>query len=69
MRFLATSAAVSLSLLLPSPAEAAERRPDGAVAFIVGAATIFAGFALGGTLVAASGVDAAKNEAGPASRR
>ena len=64
MRFLATSAALSVLLLVSSPAQAADSRPDGVVAFAVGAVTIFAGFAIGGTLVAASGQDAAKNEAG-----
>ena len=65
MRSIATAAAlVPLLLFASSSARAADSRPDGALAFVVGAATIFAGFAIGGTLVAASGDDAAKNEAG-----
>jgi hypothetical protein len=57
-------AALLGSLLLPSPARAQDSSPDGTSAFLAGAATLFAGFAVGGTLVAASGRDAAKNEAG-----
>jgi hypothetical protein len=65
MRFLVKSAALtSLLLFSSSPARAADRHPDGVVAFAVGAVTIFAGFAIGGTLVAASGENAGKNEAG-----
>jgi hypothetical protein len=71
MRSLAISAALATLLLLrPTLVQGAEPRPppppqpDGAVAFLVGAATVLAGFAAGGTLVAASGEDAAKNEAG-----
>jgi hypothetical protein len=65
MRSLAISAPlVALLLFASSPARAADSHPGGAVAFVVGAATIFAGFAIGGTLVAASGEDASKNEAG-----
>jgi hypothetical protein len=46
------------------PPPPAPPQPDGAVAFFVGAATILAGFAIGGTLVAASGENARANEAG-----
>ena len=64
MRLLVTSATLAALLLPPSSAHATDHGPDGVVAFAVGAATIFAGFAIGATLVAASGNDAAKNEAG-----
>jgi hypothetical protein len=64
MRLLPTSAALATLLVSSSSARATEPPPDGAVAFLAGAATIFAGFAVGGTLVAASGKNAAQNEAG-----
>jgi hypothetical protein len=64
MRLIATAAALAPLLLFPASARADDSPPDGALALIVGAATIFAGFAIGGTLVAASGDDGAKNEAG-----
>jgi hypothetical protein len=66
-RPIATSVALSALLLLLHPSDARaddDSRPDGAAAFMVGAATILAGFAVGGTLVAASGENPAKNEAG-----
>jgi hypothetical protein len=64
MRLLATSATLAALFLASSPAHATESRPDGAAAFVVGAATMFAGFAIGATLVGVSGQDAATNEAG-----
>jgi hypothetical protein len=51
-----------VALAVASPARAAD--PDPAIAIAVGAATIFAGFAIGGTLMAASGDNTAPNEAG-----
>ncbi len=60
----ASATLAALLLLTPSRARAADSRPDGVVAFAVGAVTMFAGFVIGGTLVAASGADAAKNETG-----
>jgi hypothetical protein len=63
MRRFARVVVTAALITLPSPARA-DDRPNGVTAFAVGAATIFAGFAIGGTLVAASGTDAAKNEAG-----
>jgi len=65
MRFFATSAALAMLFTLsPSSAQATEPGPDAAVALAVGAATMFAGFVIGGTLVAASGENPGKNEAG-----
>jgi hypothetical protein len=64
MRFLVTSTFFAMLLARPLAAKAADSPPDGAAAFAVGAATIFVGFAVGGTLIAASGLDAPKNEAG-----
>jgi hypothetical protein len=64
MRILVTSAALAALVLASSSARATEPRPDGVAAFAVGAATMFAGFAIGATLVGASGQDAATNEAG-----
>jgi hypothetical protein len=65
MRFFGTSAALATLLTLP-PSSARATEPDArpAVAVAVGAATIFAGFVIGGTLVAASGENPGKNEAG-----
>jgi hypothetical protein len=65
MRPLFFSAALAALLLTRTPAARAdEDHPDGAIAFVVGAATMFAGFAVGGTLVGASGDDSGKTEAG-----
>lgn len=63
MRLFASSALLLLLIAFSSPARA-EDRPSGTAAFVTGAATLLAGFAVGGTLVAASGKDAASNEAG-----
>jgi hypothetical protein len=65
MRSLVIPAALGAVLLFSSrPALADDPKPDGAVAIVVGAATLFATFAVGATLVAASGENPAKNEAG-----
>ena len=62
MRRLAFSATLAIAVAMAPPARADD--PDPAVAIAVGAATIFAGFAVGGTFIAATGDDAARNEAG-----
>ena len=62
MRSLAFPAVLSAALLLASPARA--DGPDPAVAFVLGAATVLAGFAVGGTFIASNQGDAAKAEAG-----
>jgi hypothetical protein len=62
MRRIMFSASLAVALAVAAPARADD--PDPAVAIAVGAATIFVGFAVGGTLIAVTGDDAAKNEAG-----
>lgn len=57
-------AALSVSLLIASPSPARAREPDGALAFFAGAGTMLAGFAIGGTLLGASGSDAARDNVG-----
>ena len=63
MRSLAFPAVVSAALLFVAPSARAEG-PDPAIAFAVGAATVFVGFAVGGTFIAANQGDAAKTRAG-----
>jgi hypothetical protein len=62
MRSLAFPAVVAAACLLTSPARA--EGPDAALAFAAGAATVFAGFVVGGTFIAANQGDAAREEAG-----
>lgn len=62
MRRLAFPACLAAALAVASPARAAD--PDPAIAIVVGAATIFAGFAVGGTLLAVKGDNSGANEAG-----
>ncbi len=65
MRLLVSLVVAAALVVAPArSARAAEPGPDAAVAVAIGAATIFAGLAIGGTLVAASGENPSKNEAG-----
>jgi hypothetical protein len=64
MRPLAFAAPFAASLALASPARADDADAGPAAAVVVGAATIFAGFAVGGTLMAATGDDTRANQAG-----
>jgi hypothetical protein len=65
VRSLTTAAAIgALVLFHSSSARADDPRPDGALAFVVGAATFVAGIAVGATLISASGENPSKNEAG-----
>jgi hypothetical protein len=62
MRSLAFPAALTAASLFASPARA--DGPDPVVAFALGAATVLAGFAVGGTFIASNQGDAAKAAAG-----
>jgi hypothetical protein len=62
MRRLVFPALLAASLAMASPARAAD--PDPGVAIAIGAATILVGFAVGGTLMAATGDNSGANEAG-----
>ena len=62
MRSLAFPAAISAALLVAPPARA--EGPDPALAFALGAASVLAGFVVGGTFIAANQGDAAKTRAG-----
>jgi hypothetical protein len=62
MRSLAFPAVVTATFLVAPSARA--EGPDPALAFALGAATVFAGFVVGGTLIAANQGDAAKTRAG-----
>ena len=62
MRGLVFPATLAAALVLAPPARAAD--PDPAIALAVGAATLVAGFAVGGTVMATSGESPAANEAG-----
>lgn len=61
MRLSLGAAAAAAALLAAPPARA--EGPDPVVAVLVGGATIFAGFAVGGTLIAAGGDQGAQNDA------
>jgi hypothetical protein len=59
---LALSSSSAPALAQPSPVS--EEPPDRTLAFVTGAATAFAGFTLGGTIMAVAGDDPAKTNAG-----
>jgi hypothetical protein len=62
---LLASSFVSLPRALAQDREAEpEPEPDRTLAFVVGMTTVFAGFTLGGTMIAAAGDDPAKTNAG-----
>jgi hypothetical protein len=63
MRQLLVTAALTACLLVESSARA-EDPPDSGLALVVGGATLVAGLAVGGTLLAASGENPPVNEAG-----
>jgi hypothetical protein len=62
MRSLAFPAVVAAAFFVAPSARAED--PDPAIAFAVGAATVFVGFAVGGAFIATNQGDAAKAEAG-----
>jgi hypothetical protein len=61
---LAGVAVILATLLAPEVARADDRAPDGALALVTGAVTVFAGFAVGGTLIATGTGNARPTEAG-----